>query len=124
MSSNKHVSRRDLLSASAAVGSALVLDGSSHPTRAHSISGKVPWEPGEANAPTPISVGDYQFWTTDEADFIDAAVGRLIPRDGLGPGAKEAGVTTFLDRQLAGPYGRAQSWYMQGPWPHGSDTQG
>jgi gluconate 2-dehydrogenase gamma chain len=123
MSSNKHdLSRRDLLSAGAALGSAVVL--SARPTNARSISGKVPWEPGEANAPTPTFPGDYQFWTVDEALFMDAAVARLIPNDQLGAGAKEAGVTTFIDRQLAGAYGRAQSWYMQGPWPHGSETQG
>jgi gluconate 2-dehydrogenase gamma chain len=35
-----------------------------------------------------------------------------------------ADVPTFIDRQLAGPYGMAQSWYMQGPWGDGSATQG
>ena len=51
-------------------------------------------------------------------------VARLIPADDLGPGAREAGVTVFLDRQLAGAYGRAETWYMGGPWQKGSKTQG
>jgi gluconate 2-dehydrogenase gamma chain len=64
------------------------------------------------------------FLTSDESAFIDAAVSRLIPKDELGPGAKEAGVTHFIDRQLGGPYGRAQTWYMQGPWRDGTKEQG
>jgi gluconate 2-dehydrogenase gamma chain len=64
------------------------------------------------------------FLTSDESAFLDAAVARLIPQDDLGPGAKEAGVTHFIDRQLGGPYGRAQTWYMQGPWREGTKEQG
>jgi len=64
------------------------------------------------------------FFTADETAFVDAAVARLIPNDPLGPGAKEAGVTHFIDRQLGGPYGRAQTWYMQGPWREGAESQG
>ena len=64
------------------------------------------------------------FFTADETAFLDAAVSRLIPNDELGPGAKEAGVTAFIDRQLGGPYGRAQTWYMQGPWREGAEEQG
>lgn len=64
------------------------------------------------------------FLRPHEADFIDAAVRRLIPADALGPGAYEAGVARFIDLQLAGAYGRAERWYMQGPWPTGTDSQG
>ena len=31
---------------------------------------------------------------------------------------------TFLDRQLAGSYGKARTWYMQGPWSEGTPSQG
>ncbi|HVY58772.1 MAG TPA: gluconate 2-dehydrogenase subunit 3 family protein [Xanthobacteraceae bacterium] len=115
------LTRRNLLSGTAAVGSALALQ---HTAEARTISGEVPWTPGQADAPQPIVGGGLQFFTADEAKFIDAAVARLIPADDLGPGAKEAGVTTFLDRQLAGAYGRAERWYMQGPWAHGTEQQG
>lgn len=64
------------------------------------------------------------YLATEEMDFIRAAVARLIPADALGPGADQAGVPTFIDLQLAGPYGRAERWYMQGPWPSGVDSQG
>jgi gluconate 2-dehydrogenase gamma chain len=40
----------------------------------------------------------------------------MIPTDDTGPGAKEAGVIFFIDRQLAGDYGHSGSMYMQGPF--------
>lgn len=55
---------------------------------------------------------------------MDALVGRLIPSDDLGPGAREAGVVDFIDNQLAGSYGRGERWYMRGPFADGLETQG
>ncbi len=77
-----------------------------------------------ARLPAVATGRHWEFINTNEAAFIDAAVDRLIPRDVLGPGALEAGVTAFIDRQLAGPYGRAADWYMQGPWVDGTPQQG
>jgi len=48
--------------------------------------------------------------------FVTAAVAHLIPADDLGPGAVEAGVPEFIDRQLEMPYGYGKLWYMQGPF--------
>lgn len=42
----------------------------------------------------------YGYLTQPEVRFLDAALARLIPADDLGPGAKEADVTLFIDRQL------------------------
>lgn len=67
---------------------------------------------------------DLKFLTSSEKAFIDAAIDRLIPSDALGPGAVEAGVTVFIDHQLAGPFGSAADWYMQGPWADGTPQQG
>src|SRR5947209_7678823 len=66
----------------------------------------------------------YMFLTQPEAAFIDAAVARLIPKDELGPGAKEAGVAYFIDQQLFGGYGTMARKYKQGPWPEGTPQQG
>jgi len=68
--------------------------------------------------------GQYAYFTAVEYTWVDAAVARLIPNDESGPGAKEAGVATFIDHQLSGPYGRAETWYMQGPWKQGTPEQG
>src|SRR5437879_4859342 len=66
----------------------------------------------------------YLFLSQPEAAFPDAAVSHLIPKDELGPGAKEAGVTSFIDQQLFGGYGTMARKYTQGPWPEGTPQQG
>jgi gluconate 2-dehydrogenase gamma chain len=115
------VNRRQLLATGAAAGLAAA---SGDPAAAHSYRGEVPWEPGKADAPRPVEGGSYIFFGPQESAFIEAAVARLIPKDDLGPGALELGVPFFLDRQLGGEYGRAERWYMLGPWRTGADTQG
>ena len=64
------------------------------------------------------------FFTADEAATIEAAVDRLIPPDSRGPGGKDAGCAVFIDRQLAGPYGRAEGLYTRPPFMPGAATQG
>ena len=41
---------------------------------------------------------------------------RIFPSDASGPGAREANVVIYIDRQLAGPYGRDKYRYTKGPW--------
>ena len=66
----------------------------------------------------------YTFFTPPEAAFIEAAVARLIPADELGPGALEAGVAYFIDRELQGTFGTMAKNYRQGPWGEGTPEQG
>lgn len=112
--------RKFLVLGSTASAAALSLPSSDAAT----IRGGEPWAPHQADAPRPLESSHYLFFTTAEAAFVAAACERLIPADDLGPGARDAGVPLFIDHQLAGAYGRAQSSYMQGPWPKGTDTQG
>ncbi|MGL4002295.1 gluconate 2-dehydrogenase subunit 3 family protein [Pantoea eucalypti] len=66
----------------------------------------------------PQQARDYQpnWFTAEEFAFITAAVARLIPSDERGPGALEAGVPEFIDRQMNTPYATGSNWYMQGPF--------
>jgi gluconate 2-dehydrogenase gamma chain len=57
-----------------------------------------------------------RFFTAGEARVITAACERIFPNDASGPGATEAGVVVYIDRQLAGPYGRDKYRYTKGPW--------
>lgn len=66
----------------------------------------------------------YLFFTEPEAAFVEAAVDRLIPADDDWAGALEAGVPTYIDRQLGGPYGQGHRLYLQGPWRLGTPQQG
>jgi gluconate 2-dehydrogenase gamma chain len=84
-----------------------------------------PWSPVAADRPDAIDTRPgYLYFSAEEAAFVEAAVSRLIPADELGPGALEAGVARFLDRQLAGPYGQGDHFYLNGPNPKGEPTQG
>jgi gluconate 2-dehydrogenase gamma chain len=117
---DQRLTRRRLLTAGAAITAVPVA------AAAAALGGAdVPFKEGLANAPAAVDNPTGWVWFTDvEVAFITAAVARLIPADELGPGAVEAGVPTFIDRQLAGPYGRGERWYMQGPWGPGLPTQG
>src|SRR5580704_2409532 len=57
-----------------------------------------------------------RFFTAEEARVIQAACERIFPTDESGPGATEAGVVIYIDRQLAGPYGKDKYRYTKGPW--------
>ena len=66
-----------------------------------------------AGAPRPYTP---VYFHPDEWAFVQAAVARLIPSDDTGPGAIEAGVPEFIDRQMEGGFGQGALWYMQGPF--------
>jgi hypothetical protein len=55
---------------------------------------------------------------TNERPLVEAIAEAMIPTDSSDPGAKEAGVVYFIDRALAGSYGKAGNMYMQGPFVH------
>lgn len=57
-----------------------------------------------------------RFFFRAEALIVAAVVSRIFPSDDTGPGAKEAGVTVYVDRQLAGPWGRDRHRYAQQPF--------
>jgi len=107
--------RRDLFRSAAAAGSAAVISWLG-PSSAIGKTGSL--------LPPAVTPGAFSYLSPAEIAFVDAAVSRLIPADELGPGAKEAGVTFFIDQQLSGSYGRAEAWYMQGPWQKGTEQQG
>jgi gluconate 2-dehydrogenase gamma chain len=65
----------------------------------------------EGNVKVPL-----RFFTAEEARTVSAACARIFPSDASGPGATEAGVVIYIDRQLAGPYGRDKYRYTKGPF--------
>ena len=65
-----------------------------------------------------------RFFDEREALTIAAATARIFPSDTNGPGATEAGVVIYIDRQLAGPYGRDRYRYTQPPFEDGLPEQG
>jgi gluconate 2-dehydrogenase gamma chain len=123
-----NLNRRRLLVAGATVATApgvlaMIHDGELG-APPQTVRGTVPWEEGAADAPPEIAGTDFKFFTNTERAFIEAAIERLIPGDPVGPGALESGVAIFLDRQLFGPYGRGDHFFLGGPWPKGTPQQG
>ncbi len=80
--------------------------------------------PVEQTAAPSAPVNAYTFLTAPEAAFLEAAVNLMIPADDLTPNGTDCGVTVFIDRQLAGAWGKGDRLYMQGPWKPGTPTQG
>jgi len=50
-----------------------------------------------------------------EQQLLEPIVETIIPSDSTGPGAKEAGVIYFIDRQLASDYGQSGNMFMDAP---------
>lgn len=65
-----------------------------------------------------------RFFSEADAATIAAACSRIFPTDESGPGASEAGVVIYIDRQLAGPYGKDRYRYTKGPFADGVPEQG
>jgi len=114
----RRVSRRQFLTRTLAGATALMAPAAF----ARTISEDIPWLPGHADLPPAYPT--MRFLTEAERTCIEAITARLIPSDENGPGAREAGVTDFIDSQLAGFYGRGERWYMRGPFADGLETQG
>ena len=112
------ISRREVL-----VGGAAVLVGASV-SRADTITGQLPWVPNAGNPPLPATQGPWRFFTAAEGRAIEALADRIIPPDPETPGGKDAGCAVFVDRQLAGPYGRQEGLYVSGPFETGANNQG
>ena len=74
-----------------------------------------------AAAPT---VSGYAFLNLDEAAFIEALVDHMVPADDLTPKGTDIGINVYIDRALAGAWGKGDRLYMQGPWKTGVPSQG
>src|SRR6266550_5656872 len=80
----------------------------------------------QAAAPAPAAKlpDGYMFLRPQEAQFIEAVVDHMVPKDELTPSGTELGIATYIDRALAGGWGQGERLYMQGPWGKGTPNQG
>jgi len=79
--------------------------------------------PPAAGPTTPEAAG-YEFLNLDEAAFIEALVDHMVPADALTPKGTDLGINIYIDRALAGAWGKGERLYMQGPWKQGTPSQG
>ncbi|UXN05896.1 MULTISPECIES: gluconate 2-dehydrogenase subunit 3 family protein [unclassified Bartonella] len=66
--------------------------------------------------PLPIDTYQRVFFNAQEWAFIKAATARIIPSDGAGPGAIEAHVPIFIDKQMMTTWGQGEDWYRHEPF--------
>src|SRR5215470_8202591 len=64
-----------------------------------------------------------RFFSQVEALIVAAAASRIFPSDETGPGAREAGVAVYIDRQLAGPWGLDRFRYTQDPFEEDAPSE-
>jgi gluconate 2-dehydrogenase gamma chain len=78
-------------------------------------------------APAPAAASaapGYAFLNLDEAAFVEALVDHMVPADQLSPKGTDMGLNIFIDRALAGGWGKGERLYLQGPWKPGVPSQG
>src|SRR5499427_6321599 len=85
----------------------------------------VPQE-AQAQQPAPAAAppATYEFLNLEEAAFVEALVDHMVPADELSPKGTDLGINVYIDRALAGAWGKGDRLYMQGPWRQGVPNQG
>ena len=109
--SNDAFNRRAFLKSTVAGGAAAAVAAAPQSTQA------------QAGAPAPTGLA-YAFLNADEQAFIEAVVDHMIPADSLTPKGTDLGINLYIDRALAGAWGKGERLYMQGPWKQGTPSQG
>jgi gluconate 2-dehydrogenase gamma chain len=83
--------------------------------------------PAQQGAPAPAqsttSVA-YAHLNLAEQAFVEALVDHMVPADALSPKGSDIGINIYIDRALAGGWGKGERLYMQGPWKLGVPSQG
>ena len=92
--------------------------------RASVITGRLPWHPNAGDPPPPVRPGPWVYFSADEAATVEAIADRIIPPDPQTPGGKDSGCGVYIDRQMAGPYGRSEGLYRGAPFQNGTKVQG
>src|SRR5215470_7000596 len=109
---DKGFGRRDFLKGAVVGGAA-----------AAATAGNLP-EPAQAQQGSPPAAVGYEFLHNEEAAFVEALVDHMIPADEHTPKGTNVGLNVFIDRALAGSWGKGDRLYMQGPWKLGVPSQG
>jgi gluconate 2-dehydrogenase gamma chain len=111
--------RRDFLKG-AVVGSAAAAGGTAVIATPQIAQAEAP----AAAAPAAPEAAGYAFLNLDEAAFVEALVDHMVPADEVSPKGTDLGVNIYIDRALAGAWGKGERLYMQGPWKQGAPSQG
>jgi gluconate 2-dehydrogenase gamma chain len=78
----------------------------------------------QAQQPAAAAAAGYSFLNIEEAAFVEALVDHMVPADDLTPKGTDIGINIYIDRALAGAWGKGDRLYNQGPWKLGVPSQG
>src|SRR5262245_50416525 len=78
----------------------------------------------QAQQPASPAAEGYSFLNLEQAAFVEALVDHMVPADELTPKGTDLGINVYIDRALAGAWGKGERLYMQGPWKQGAPSQG
>jgi gluconate 2-dehydrogenase gamma chain len=106
--------RRDFLKGAVVGGAAAAATATAIPAQSAPAA--------QADAQPPAA--GYTFLNLDEAAFVEALVDHMVPADELTPKGTDIGINVYIDRALAGAWGKGERLYMQGPWKQGTPSQG
>ncbi|HKA44889.1 MAG TPA: gluconate 2-dehydrogenase subunit 3 family protein [Burkholderiales bacterium] len=114
MEESKGFGRREFLKSAVAGGAAAASAGLSQAAQAQQ----------QPSAAQPSAAAGYAYLNLDEAAFVEALVDHMVPGDGPTPKGTVIGINIYIDRALAGSWGKGDRLYMQGPWKPGVPEQG
>lgn len=125
MADDQGVRRRDVLRGLGVTGAVAGIVTTTAPPAVQEAEAQTAAQPhAHAVARDSQAADGFRFFTPQEAATLVALVDTLIPKDDTGPGGIEAGVPIFIDRELAGAYGRGARMYLDGPFRQGTPQQG
>src|SRR5262249_61376152 len=84
----------------------------------------IPAPSTQAQQPTQPAAEGYEFLNLDEAAFVEALVDHMVPADELTPKGTEIGINIYIDRALAGAWGKGERLYIHWPSHIGMPTHG
>jgi gluconate 2-dehydrogenase gamma chain len=117
--SKQELDRRDFLKGAVVGGAAAAGTAAIAPTD----SAQAQQLAAAANSPGSSAAG-YVFLDLEEAAFVEALVDHMVPADELTPKGTDLGINIYIDRALAGGWGKGDRLYTQGPWKPGVPSQG
>src|SRR5258708_1640955 len=83
--------------------------------------------PAEAQQGAPAAANTnaaYAYLNPEEAAFVEALVDQMVPAEEYSRKGTDLGLNIYIDRALAGGWGKGERLYMQGPWKPGVPSQG
>jgi len=120
---DKEVGRRDFMKRVGIIGAASATALAPAP---EALSQAAPPAAPQGAPPPPAAMtpAGYTYLNPAESEFVESLVDHMVPKDELTPSGTDIGIAAYIDRALAGAWGKGARMYTQGPWGPGTPNQG